>query len=207
MNEQRIQQLLREADAVAGQRPPRPLDARELEQIVDRCRKRRRVASASAALVVLAAVVVFAMGRGRGYLANTTVEQPAVLSPVKEPTAMDRSSAEQFRAEIAELDRQIEARRDQIAQLQAAQRLDRLQSELAALLARSLAGGPSAAAVAEARRSESAAISLAYANLLAAGLGDDRLAAVEYQNIVQHYPGTKWSQAAQEALQSLGQMQ
>jgi hypothetical protein len=195
MNEQNLKQWLQASDATASEPAVAPLDADHLERLIADRRTRLRVlvAAGAASVAVAAALLTTLPDRARPTIALTT-EGAKTAVPIEEPSALDLEASQ---ARLAALEREVNERRLFVFQLRQAAELDQLNRELRELEA-SLPTSLDVSIRLDEARNQAAAVSFAYANLLATDFGDDQRAADEYRSIVKLYPNTTWSKAAEQ---------
>jgi hypothetical protein len=200
MNEQNLKQWLQASDSAAGEPMMPPLDEGHLQRLMAHRRVRRR---GFAAMGVATAVAAIALWGASPDQTETRVASPPKTADIATTGAEARMADEEAsRAELDSLQREIDERKALVAALREADELERLNRELAELEEQVPSSLMLAPIQVEQARSQAAAVSLQYANLLANEFREDELAAAEYTTIVSRYPGTAWSTAAEQAIQS-----
>jgi hypothetical protein len=198
MNEQDLKHLLTAADASLAERAMPRLDVTQLERLLARRRGRRGLAT-GVTMAALLAVVLLSAQPGRQEVKSNAMNTSPNAAAV---AAANESRVEIAREKLHLIRHEIQKRKAFVVALRQAEELARLNEELAELERTA----PSSVELSPLRgrqvRSEAAAVSLLYADLLATEYGENELAAVEYRRIVSRYPGTTWSTAAEQSLSS-----
>lgn len=183
MDDERLNQLLKDADALAGEPSIGREDlASRVRQLAVRRRRQRTAAGLVSAVVILAVAVVW----------WTSVD----VNSTREPIVVQQSPTEsieldQIRSELAEL-------REELRQLAAQRRCERLVADLERRLERS-----GAAEAVQVRLDQTAAIIVHQGDQLFYDLNDREAAVASYQRVIDLFPGSRWSQIARDRLSEM----
>ena len=192
MNDDRLRQILQQADRMAGTARPTPVDVAAIRQRAD---ARRRIRTIGLATLAAAATVGICIGLGLS--SERRRAQPA--QPPHAAAVADSRRVAQLEAEVQELqastDRALALLQEVAQQRDRDRRLDGLRRELAGIL--------DPMDEVRAQVSQAAERMVREADQLWLGQRQRRLAMARYQRIIELFPDNEWASVARQRLSQI----